>query len=175
MSRFDELVTLVDAYQSRAKENYDRIRGLATDLKDGFCKFLDARDGVCVHLVPPVGPFRPATEMEKAFSIPSRGFRPLSPVLFGLAVRVTRGTDWIRVTMSCHKLGEKFTVHIQDGPSYTFQLPLSEYDPTDFYELLYNHVKAQFTEAIDRYDRGTDARSIGFDFSEPEPDNPPAS
>lgn len=168
MSRFDELVTTVDAYQSRATENYNRIRKLAEDLKDGFCGFLDARDGVCVHLVPPVGPFQPRTDVNTAFSVPPRGFRPLGPVLFGLAVRVTRGTDWIRLTMHCHKLGEKFTVHIDGGPSYTFQLPLSENDPSDFYQLLYDHIKAQFTEAIDRYDRGTDARSIGFDFSEPE-------
>ncbi len=168
MSRFDELVTTVDAYQSRAGENYNRIRKLAEDLKDGFCAFLGARDGVCVHLVPPVGPFKPSTDLTTAFSIPPRGFRPLGPVLFGLAVRVTRATDWIRLTMHCHKLGEKFTVHIEGGPSYTFQLPLADYDPTEFYEILFEHIRSQFTEAIDRYDRGTDARSIGFDFSEAE-------
>lgn len=164
MSRFEELVEIVNAYQARAKENYDRIRTLAVDLKDGFCKFLGGQ-GICVHLVPPVGPFKPATDLENAFTVPSRGFRPLGPVIFGLAVRVTHGTDWIRLVMHCHKLGEKFTVHIDGGPSYTFQLPLAEHDPTDFYELLLAHVRAQFTEAIDRYDRGTDARSIGFDFS----------
>ncbi|MFC6198614.1 hypothetical protein [Ponticaulis profundi] len=168
MSRFDELVETVDAYQARAAENYDRIRKLAVDLKEGFCAYLGTKDGVCVHLVPPVGQFKPMTDLERAFSIPSRGFRPLGPVFFGLAVRVTHGTDWIRLTMRCHKLGEKFTLHIDEGPSYTFQLPLADHDPTEFYELLFHHVRAQFTEAIDHYDRGTDARSIGFDFSESE-------
>ena len=166
MSRFDELVTTVDAYQTRAKENYDRIRRLATDLKDGFCSFLGSRDGVCVHLVPPAGPFKPMTDVDHAFTVPPRGFRPLGPVSFGLAVRVTRGTDWIRLTMHCHKLGDKFTVHIDGGPSYTFKLPLTENDPTEFYQLLFEHIRSQFTEAINRYDSGTDARSIGFDFSQ---------
>lgn len=168
MSRFDELVTTVEAYQMRADENYQRIRRLAEDLKDGLCQFMGAKDGVCVHLVPPVGPFKPMTDLNKAFSIPPRGFRPLGPVMFGLAVRVSRGTDWIRLTMSCHKLGDKFTVHIDAGPSYTFKLPLAENDPEEFYQLLFEHIRAQFTEAIDRYDRGSDARTIGFDFSEPE-------
>lgn len=170
MSKFDELVETVDTYQARVKENYDRIRRLAEDLKDGFCKYLDAKDGVCVHLVPPVGAFKPVTDLNKAFSIPPRGFRPLGPVFFGLAIRVTRNTDWIRITMRCQKLGENFTVYIENGPNYTFRLPLAENDPGEFYDLLFNHVHAQFSEAIDRYDRGNDARSIGFDFSDPDED-----
>ena len=59
-----------------------------------------------------------------------------------------------------------FTVHVDDGPSYTFKLPLADNDPQEFYDILYAYIRAQFSEAIERYDRGTDARSIGFDFSE---------
>ena len=58
-------------------------------------------------------------------------------------------------------------IAIDHGPNYTFKLPLSENDPSEFYDLLYRHITSQFTEAIERYDRGTDARSIGFDFSDP--------
>lgn len=165
MPRFDELVETAKQYQDRAAENYDRIRRLASELKDGFCKYLGGQ-GVCVHLVPPAGPFKPRTDLDTAFSIPPRGFRPLGPVLFGLAVRVSEGTDWIRVVMHCHKQGERFMVSIDHGPHFTFMLPLAENDPTEFYDILYRHITSQFTEAIERYDRGTDTRSIGFDFSE---------
>lgn len=170
MSNFEDLVTTVEAYQARATENYDRIRHLAEKLKEGFCEYLSANDGVCVHLVPPVGPFKPFTDLNKAFSIPPRGFRPLGPVYFGLAMRVSRGTDWIRIVMRCHKLGEKFTVYIENGPSYTFHLPLAESDMGEFFDLLFSHVREQFTEEIERYDRGSEARSIGFDFSDDSDD-----
>ena len=170
MSRFEELIETVEAYQSRAAENYDRIRKLAAELKEGFCAFLGSGTGVCVHLVPPAGPFQPRTDLNTAFSVPPRGFRPLGPVLFGLAVRVSKGTDWIRVVMHCHKQGDKFTVHVDQGPSYSFALPLDDHNPTEFYETSFEHIKSQFTEAIDRYDRGTDARSIGFDFTEADAD-----
>ncbi|MAP96447.1 MAG: hypothetical protein CMK07_15990 [Ponticaulis sp.] len=166
MSRFEELVSTVADYQDRAKENYDRVRRLAEDLKDGFCGYLGSTTGACVHLVPPAGQFKPKTDLNTAFSVPPAGFRPLGPIFFGLAVRVTAGTDWIRLVISCHKQGEKFTVQIQEGPNYTFGLPLQDYDPSEFYDMMYQHILAQFTEAIERYDRGTDARTIGFDFSE---------
>ena len=166
MSRFEDLLETVKEYQLRAAENYERIRQLASDLKDGFCAYLGSSKGVCVHLVPPTGAFKPQTDLDTTFSIPPRGFRPLGPVLFGLAVRVTEGTEWIRVVVHCHKQGENFTVHVDDGPSYTFKLPLADNDPQEFYDILYAYIRAQFSEAIERYDRGTDARSIGFDFSE---------
>lgn len=166
MSRFDELVETVEEYQKRAAANYDRVRRLAEELKDGFCKFLNSGPGVCVHLVPPVGQFKPVTDLNTAFSIPPRGFRPLGPILFGLAVRVSKETDWIRVTMACHKLGEKFTIQIQDGPNYNFTLPLADSNPEDFYHILFDHIRAQFQDAIVRYDQGSDARSIGFDFTD---------
>lgn len=170
MSRFGDLIETVDAYQKRAGENYDRIRGLAEDLRSGFCDYLDASDGVCVHLVPPVGAFQPRPAGDQAFSAPPRGFRPLGPVAFGLAVRVSRGTDWIRVTMACRKTGDDFIVQIDQGPNYEFTLPLADHDPSEFYEILYQHIKERFTQAIERYDEGEySTRSIGFDFSEDEP------
>ena len=51
MSRFDKLIETVEAYQALAAENYDRIRTLAEEVRSGFCDYLGASDGVCVHLV----------------------------------------------------------------------------------------------------------------------------
>lgn len=166
MSKFDDLVANVEAYQAMAAENYDRIRALAEQLRAGFCDFLDSKDGVCVHLVPPVGAFEPKPYGDKAFSLPPRGFRPLGPVAFGLAVRVSRGTDWLRVTMECRKIGDVFRVQIQEGPEYEFKLPLAEADPEPFYQHIYDHVFLWFSSRMERYkdgDYGT--REIGFDFA----------
>lgn len=167
MSRFDELITNVEAYQALATENYDRIRALAEQLRTGFCNFMDSKDGVCVHLVPPGGAFEPKAYGDAAFSMPPRGFRALGPVAFGLAVRVSRGTDWLRVTMECRKVGDKFRVHIQDGPEYEFELPLATADHDPFYQHIYDHVFLWFASRMERYKEGDyGTREIGFDFAE---------
>ncbi|MEO0982730.1 MAG: hypothetical protein AAFX03_08780 [Pseudomonadota bacterium] len=166
MSRFEELVATVDTYQGLAKENYDRIRRVAEEIAGGFCEFLGTADGVCVHLVPPVGPFEPKPYGDQAFSMPPRGFRPLGPVAFGLAVRVSRGTDWLRLTMECRKIGDLFIVQIQGGPEFEFKVPLSENHPEAFYDMVYNHVRNWFAEHIERYQKGDyGSREIGFDFT----------
>lgn len=167
MSRFDELVETVDTYQAIVAENYDRIRTLAEEVRSGFCAFLHPGEGICVHLVPPTGPFEPKAHGDAAFSQPPRGFRMLEPIAFGLAVRVTKGEDWLRLTMLCRKLGDKFSVEIEDGSKYEFSLPLKEADPEPFYQHLYNHILGWFADHIERYrdgDYGT--RDIGFDFAD---------
>ena len=167
-SRFENLLETVEQYQALASENYDRIRTLAEQLRQGLCDFLEAKDGVCVHLVPPMGQFEPKPYGDQAFTMPPRGFRPLGPVAFGLAVRVTRGTDWLRVTLECRKAGDEFTVQIQGGPEYLFQLPLADNDPEPFYEHIYEHVQGWFQERMDRYLEGDfGSREIGFDFADP--------
>ena len=167
MSRFQELLDTVQTYQDLAKENYDRIRSLAEELKEGMCDYLDAGDGVCVHLVPPAGPFEPKSYAQQAFSMPPRGFRPLGPVAFGLAVRVTKGTDWLRVTLECRKIGDIFIVQIQDGAEYEFKIPLKDADPEPFYAHVYEHVLQWFSLQIERYNEGDyGSREIGFDFAD---------
>lgn len=166
-THFETLLATVEDYQSLADENYDRIRKLAEELREGLCDFLDAKDGVCVHLVPPAGPFQPKPYRDDAFSIPPRGFRPLGPIAFGLAVRVTRGTDWLRLTMECRKAGDKFTVQIAGGKEYDFTLPLSENNPTPFYEYIFNYVHDWFAKRIEQYrDGDSGSREIGFDFAD---------
>ncbi|MEL6663341.1 MAG: hypothetical protein AAFO57_01740 [Pseudomonadota bacterium] len=167
MSRFEDLLDTVETYQSLASENYDRIRRLAEELRAGLCDYLGSRDGVCVHLVPPVGPFEPKPYGDKAFSVPPRGFRPLGPVRFGVAIRVTKGTDWLRLGIECRKTGDTFDVVMEGGKEYTFQLPLADNDPEPFYEELYQHVRSWFQTQIDKYNEGdAGTREIGFDFAD---------
>lgn len=166
MARFDELLATVDDYQKLAGENYDRIRRLAEDLKDGMCEFMDTKTGVCVHLVPPAGPFKPKAHTDDAFSLPPRGFRPLGPVAFGLAFRVSAGTDWLRVTFQCQKIGDEFTVNILEGEEYTLTLPLAENDTVPFYQHIYDHVHGWFAGRIEQYKVGDATGDIGFDFAE---------
>lgn len=168
MARFDDLLELAGAYQALVSENYDRIRKLAEDLSQGMCDYMGSTTGACVHLVPPGGPFTPKAHGDEAFSMPPRGFRQLGPISFGLAVRVSPGTDWIRVTMQCHKLGDKFTISILDGEEYTFHLPLVNEDTEPFYAHIYEHVRDWFEDQIARYKNGDDysTREIGFDLSQ---------
>lgn len=168
MARFDELLARVETYQGLVSENYDRIRKLAEDLSAGMCEYMDSSSGVCVHLVPPAGQFTPKAYGDEAFSMPPRGFRHLGPIAFGLAVRVSSGTDWLRVTLQCHKVGDKFTVNILDGDEYEFSLPLANEDTEPFYEHVYKHVYEWFDDQIERYKDGDnyDTREIGFDIAD---------
>ncbi|KCZ61287.1 hypothetical protein [Hyphomonas chukchiensis] len=167
MSRFEELIATVETYEALAAENYNRIRSLAEEMRAGLCDYIGAPDGICVHLVPPQGAFEPKAHGDQAFSMPSRGFRPLVPIAFGLAVRVSKQADWMRVTMECRKVGDVFIIQIEDGAEYEFRLPLKDKDPEPFYEHVYSHVLNWFAENIERYkvgDYGT--REIGFDFAD---------
>ena len=167
MSRFDELLATVEKYQTLAAENYARVRQLAEEVRAGLCDYIDASDGICVQLVPPQGEFKPQAYGDKAFSVPPRGFRPLGPVRFGIAVRVTKGTDWLRLNLECSKSGETFRVLMEGGREYTFQLPLAEHDPEPLYEEIFDHIRGWFQTRIDDYKDGDiGTREIGFDFAD---------
>ncbi|MBR9834692.1 MAG: hypothetical protein GYB42_05775 [Alphaproteobacteria bacterium] len=169
MSRFETLVSTVSHYQRLAAENYTRVRSLADELRAGLCAYLESNDGICVRLVPPAGPFEPKDYGDHSFSIPPAGFRPLGPILFGLAIRVSHDADWMRVTMECQKIGETFVTRISGGEEYKLTIPLAEHDPEPFYQHIYDHVADWFQTQIDRYEAGDyGGREIGFDFSMPE-------
>lgn len=171
MTRFERLVELSEKYQQLAAENYARVRQLAEEVRGGLCDYIDAKDGVCVRLVPPHGEFEPKDYGDQAFSMPPKGFRPLGPIAFGLAVRVTKGTDWIRVTAQCQKLGEHFILDIQGGESFKLSLPLSENDSNELFEYVYSHVLNWFRAQMDQYEKGEyGTREIGFDFARDAPD-----
>lgn len=167
MSRLDKLVEIVETYQTLAAENYDRIRGVAEQIRGGLCDYIGMGEMTCVYLVPPAGPFEPRAYGDAAFSMPIRGFRPIAPVSFGLAVRLTRANDWLRVTLECRKLGETFIVHIEEGMEYEFKLPLSFETQLPFYEYIYSHIVNWFSDQIESYKNGEyGSRSIGFDFAD---------
>ncbi len=166
MARFDDLVRTVDEYQKLAGENYTRVRKLAEELREGLCAFIGASDGPCVRLVPPTGPFEAKDYGDEAFSLPPAGFRPLSPILFGLAVRVSRSVDWMRVTLECQKIGDSFVARIAGGTDFRLAMPLAENDPEPFYGHVFQHVQGWFQTQIEHYQAGDyGKREIGFDIS----------
>jgi len=169
LSRFEDLISTVSHYQALAAENYTRVRTLAEELRAGLCAHIGSTDGVCVRLVPPAGAFEPKDYGEKAFSIPPKGFRPLGVIQFGLALRVSTGTDWMRVTMECQKIGENFIAQIVGGQEYQLSIPLKDNDPEPFYDHIYAHVLDWFEHQIERYEAGDySGREIGFEFSRSE-------
>lgn len=166
MSRFDDLIATVTQYQALAAENYTRVRTLAEELRAGLCAYIGMKDGVCVRLVPPAGRFEPRDYGDQAFSIPPQGFRPLSAIQFGLAIRVLSENDWMRVTMECHKIGDDFIASIVGGEEYRLSIPLKDKDPEPFYDHIYAHVLDWFKTQIERYEAGDySSREIGFDIS----------
>ena len=166
MSRFEELISTVSRYQTLAAENYTRVRTLAEELRAGLCAHIGMKDGVCVQLVPPTGPFEPKNYGDQAFSIPPKGFRPLGAIQFGLAIRVLGENDWMRVTMQCQKIGDEFIAQIVGGDEYRLNIPLKENDPEPFYDHIFEHVLEWFQTQIERYEAGDyGSREIGFDLS----------
>lgn len=175
-TRYQDLTAIVAEHQKLAAENYDRVRSIAEHVRGGFCAYLASPDGDCVHLVPPYGPFEAKEHGDQAFSMPPQGFRPIAPIVFGLAVRVSDSGDWMRVALHCVKEGEQFTVHIADGKSHEFQMPL----PIDstvhgvFFDMLHEHLTSQFREQMDAYVEGEyGGNDIGFHMNSP-PDGAPA-
>lgn len=166
MSRFDELIATVARYQSLAGENYIRVRALAEELRAGLCAHIGMKDGVCVRLVPPAGPFEAKDYGDHAFSMPPKGFRPLGAIQFGLAIRVLGEADWMRVTIECQKIGDDFIARILGGEDYQLSIPLKDNDPEPFYDHIYRHVLDWFKHQIERYEAGDySSRDIGFDIS----------
>mgnify|MGYP001801017673 CR=1 FL=1 len=169
LSRFEELVSTVAHYQKLAAENYTRVRSLAEELRAGLCAHIGMQGDVCVRLVPPAGPFEAKDYGDGAFSVPPEVFRLLGAILFGLAVRVSTGTDWMRVTMECQKIGDDFIARIVGGEEYRLSIPLKDNDPEPFYDHLYEHVLDWFKAQIERYEAGEyGTREIGFDISRTE-------
>jgi hypothetical protein len=165
MSRADELARIVTRYRVLAAENYVRIRTLAEAIRDGFCTYLGADGPPCVLLAPPSGPFEPRDYGDAAFTAPPSGFQPLTPIAFGLIVRITPQGDWLRVVMRCAKEGETFRVSIAEGVDYAFRLPLQEGPPHEFLDALYAHVRDYFAGAIENYEQGEYGdHAIGFDI-----------
>lgn len=170
MSRFDTLVAAAERYGRLSLDNYALVRSVAENVSAGFCRYLGDDKGVCVHLVPPAGPWAPQPYRSGAFSVSGGGFLPLEPIAFGLGVKVSNTGDWIRLVLTCAKKGHRMEIAIANGPVFDIGLPVQESELFDLFERLHAHLVRWFTDAAELYEHGDyGGQAIGFDFLHRDP------
>ena len=162
---FDILADAAERYGRASLDNYAQVRNVAENVQAGFCRYLSGGEKVCVYLVPPEGAWSPQAYQSGAFSVSGTGFLPLDPISFGLAVRVSRTGDWLRLVLSCAKMGPEMEITIQNGGQFSLTLPASPEQLKQLFDLLYGHLTAWFVQQADLYENGEyGGRSIGFEF-----------
>lgn len=162
--RFDTLAAAAARYGEASLDNYALVRSLAEKVCSGFCRYLGS-DKKCVYLVPAEGPFVPADHGSGAYSVSGKGFLPLAPIKFGLAVRVSETGDWIRIVLAAEKQGPDLDVSIVGGRDFSFRLPLEEDRLQDFYAVLFEHLTDWFNDRADHYANGSyGGGGMGFEF-----------
>lgn len=153
-TRHHTLKDTASRYAALSLENYAHIRALAERIAREMCAYLHPNNPPCVFLVPPQGPFQPRDYGRRAFTVSGRGFLPLGPIGFGLAVRVSDHADFLRVVLSCAKEGEELVVRIKDGGAYEFHAGEADADLSDFFAHLYQHILNWYEERIRLYEEG---------------------
>lgn len=162
--RLQTLFAVAQEYGGRSFDNYARIRSLAETLRDEFCAWLSNEPG-CVFLVPPEGRFSAKNYQSAAFSVAGKGYLPLKPISFGLAVRVSEDKDFMRLKMTCRKEGDSMFVQIEDGTEIRVAQPITGDALTPLFHAAYTHVIEFFQDRIDEYDNGRyGTQEIGFDL-----------
>lgn len=177
---FDELADAAERYGDFSLENYARVRSVAEALSSGFCRYLGSgAKSRCCYLVPAQGEWAPADFRSGAFSVSGQRFLPLGPIQFGLAVRVSRTGDWMRLVLTAAKNGEAMDIHVERGETYTFTLPVEPDEMKAFFAHLHRHLVDWFEEQSRHYEHGEygGGSGIGFDFLEAgtERDDAPGS
>ncbi len=163
-ARLRKLTEAATAYGERSFSNYAQIRSAAEALRDGLCAWLDS-EKQCVFLVPPQGPFTAQNYRSAAFSVAGKGFLPLEPISFGLAVNISGEGDYMRIILTCRKEGTKMFIHIEEGREAVLSLPLDKAEMTRFFESIYEHLLSWFNTRVDQYDNGDyGSNDIGFDI-----------
>jgi len=109
----------------------------------------------CVYLVPPQGPFTAQNYRSAAYSVSGKGFLPLEPISFGLAINISGDGDYMRLIMTCRKEGDKMFIHIDEGREVDLNLPLKESELNSFFENIYQHLLHWFQGRVDQYDNGS--------------------
>lgn len=164
-SRFDTLADAAERYGRFSLDNYAHVRNVAENVSTGFCRYLSGGEPVCVYLVPPTGEWAPQAYQSGAFSVSGAGFLPLDPISFGLAVRVSRTGDWLRVVLTCAKKGPEMEIEIENGSTFALELPVRDEQLTQLFQILYGHLTVWFAQQADLYENGDyGGRAIGFDF-----------
>ncbi len=168
-SRLDKIVAAAETYGERSFDNYAQIRSVAEKIRDGLCAWLD-NTKQCVYLVPPQGPFQAQNYRSAAFSVSGKGFLPLEPISFGLAINISGKGDYMRLVLTCRKEGNRMFVMLEDHTSHEIDLPVQDdADLIGFYELIYEYLFNFFQDRIDRYDNGSyGSNDIGFDIQRVE-------
>lgn len=163
-----EIANAASVYGDRSFDNYAQIRSVAEKLRDGFCAWLD-NESECVFLVPPQGAFQAQNYRSAAFSVSGKGFLPLEPISFGLAVKVSKEGDYMRLIMTCRKEGARMYVQVEDHSKYTLDLPIEDGDLIPIFEGLHKHLVGWFTDRVENYDHGDySSTDIGFDIQRVE-------
>lgn len=163
-TKLSRLEKAAETYGLRSFDNYAQIRSLAEQLRDGLCEFLD-NENQCVFLVPPQGAFGAQNYGSAAFSVSGKGVLPLEPISFGLAVKISGQSDYMRLVMMARKEGTHIYVHIEEHTLFTFDLPIEARDLNVAFEGIYTYILAWFEGRINRYDNGKYGSSdIGFDI-----------
>jgi len=163
-SRRDKLAKAAEVYGERSFDNYAQIRSVAEQIRNSLCKYLD-NERQCVYLVPPQGPFSAQNYRSAAFSVSGKGFLPLEPISFGLAVNISGEGDYMRLVVTCRKEGHAMFVQVEDTPHYEADLPISEDSLQHMNENIYQHLLHWFSDRVRQYDEGHYGSSdIGFDI-----------
>ncbi len=153
-----------EIYGSRSFDNYAQIRSVAEHIRNSLCAFLD-NEKECVFLVPPQGPFQAQNYQSAAFSVSGKGFLPLEPISFGLAVKVSTEGDYMRLVITCRKEGRRMFIMVENHASHTIDLPIDDHDRAAMCEALYDHLIGWFNERVENYDHGSyGSADIGFDI-----------
>lgn len=163
-SRLDKVADAAKIYGARSFDNYAQIRSVAETIRDKLCVWLDSRKQ-CVFLVPPQGPFTAQNYRSAAYSVSGKGFLPLEPISFGLAINISGDGDYIRRILTCRKEGDRMFIHVDEGREVVLALPLVDTELTHFFEGLYEDLLRWFESRVDEYDNGHYGNNdIGFDI-----------
>lgn len=164
LTRLELLAKAAETYGDRSFQNYSQVRNIAETIRNAFCRFLD-EERQCVYLVPPKGPFAAHNSGSAAFSVSGKGFLPLEPISFGLAVAISKEGDYMRVVLTCRKEGKNAYIGIEKGREFRLSLPIDDIELGALLEGIYEHVMDYFQDQIDSYDNGNYGSSdIGFDI-----------
>jgi len=163
-ARLEAVIAAARVYGERSFDNYAQARSIAESLRDGLCAYLDQGQS-CVFLVPPQGAFLAQNYGSAAFAVSGKGFLPLEPHSFGLAVKVSKEGDYMRLILTCRKEGPVMYVQVEDNKTYDLDLPLQPDGLDDMFEGIYGYILGWFENRVDRYDNGSyGSNDIGFDI-----------
>ena len=164
-TKFDILAQAAERYGKFSFENYSRIRGVAENLVAGLCVYLDDTEKTGCYLVPPQGPWTPQSYRSGAFSTSGGRFSPLEAISFGLAVRVSKTNDWIRLVMTCAKSGNDIKISISNRSSIELSLPVENEQLAMLCDHVHGELVNWFDQHSDNYEHGNyGTHDIGFDI-----------